>query len=88
MDIIPFEDGVSPARVRKIRLAMDWLESAMEGQPQPAALMEQQAIAAGHAHTTIAEARKRLHVQSVRRGPSWWWMPSTRRQRKKQAVNV
>jgi hypothetical protein len=80
MGTAPFDAGDHPTDstaggVRKIKAAMAWLASAMGGKEQPAAAMESAALAAGHAHSTLAAARRRLHIRSVRRGNAWYWIP-------------
>ncbi len=71
-------------RQRKIKTAMAWLQGAMGNQSRPAAEVEAEARAQGIAHSTLAEARKRLHIASQKRGHQWVWVPP--KTRKKQSV--
>jgi hypothetical protein len=76
-----------PERQRKIKQAMEWLQVHMAGQVCPAADLERQALEQGIAHSTLAEARRRLSIRSEKRGAAWWWIPPKAR-RKKQSVTV
>ena len=68
MATTPFEAG-------KIQQAMEWLETAMAGQVRPAADIEPVALTAGIPHSTLAEARRRLHIRSQKRRDGWYWIP-------------
>lgn len=90
MGTAPFDAGDQPTDsaaggVRKIKAAMAWLQEAMQGQEQAAAVMEAQGISAGHAHSTLAAARRRLHIRSVRRGNAWYWVPPKARRSQSSA---
>ncbi len=76
-----------PAKERKVKACMAFLQGAMAGQPRPAAEMEAQARAAGFTHATIQAARERLHIASKRRGKAWVWIPP-RPRHQKQPVTV
>ena len=64
-----------PFDVGKIHQAMVWLQDAMAGQVRPAADIEPAALAAGIPHSTLAEARRRLHIRSQKRRDGWYWIP-------------
>ena len=75
-------------RTRRTKAAMAWLKEQLhDGQPQPAALVEAQALTAGHAHTTLARARVRLGIKSQHVGPSnhWLWIPPARWRKRDQS---
>ena len=82
----PFEAAQAPeakapqARERKIKAAMAFLREALKDGPRPAAEVEAEGLAAGHAHATLALARKRASIRSQRQGKQWIW--STAKQRK------
>lgn len=90
MGMPPFEAAQEPAaqapqaRERKIKAAMAFLKEALKAGPRPAKEVEAEGLAAGHAHATLALARKRAFIRSQRQGHQWIW--STARQRKEAAM--
>jgi hypothetical protein len=90
MGMLPFEtaqEAAAPApqaRERKIKAAMAFLKEALKDSPRPAKDVEAEGLAAGHAHATLALARKRAFIRSQRQGNQWIW--STARQRKEAAI--
>ena len=72
------------ARERKIKAAMAFLKDALKDGPRPAKEVEAEGLAAGHAHATLALARKRAFIRSQRQGHQWIW--STAAQRKMAAA--
>jgi hypothetical protein len=90
MGMPPFEASRKPeaqapqARERKIKAAMAFLKEALKDGPLPAKDVEAEGLAAGHAHATLALARKRASIRSQRQGKQWIW--STARQRKEAAL--
>jgi hypothetical protein len=86
----PFEVTQEPAaqaplaRERKIKAAMAFLKDALKDGPRPAKVVETEGLAAGHAHATLALARKRASIRSQRQGNQWIW--STAKQRKEAAI--
>jgi hypothetical protein len=90
MGIAPFEVAPEPAakspqaRERKIKAAMAFLLEALKAGPRPAKKVEAEGLAAGHAHATLALARKRAYIRSQRQGNQWIW--STAKQRKEAAI--
>ncbi len=82
----PKEDELEPLRrERKIKAAMAFLKDALKDGPRPAAEVEKEGLEAGHAHATLALARKRAYIRSERKGQQWIW--STAAQRKEAARN-
>ena len=75
------ESAEAPHRERKIKAAMAFLKVALKDGPRPAKEVEAEGLAAGHAHGTLAHARKRASIRSQRQGNQWIW--STAAQRKK-----
>jgi hypothetical protein len=71
------EDTTQPASAAegKIQGAMSFLCSALEQGARPAREVEAEAQAQGIAHSTLAEARKRLHIASKRASSGWLWIP-------------
>ena len=90
MGMPPFETSQKPeaqapqARERKIKAAMAFLREALKAGPRPAKEVEAEGLAAGHAHATLALARKRASIRSQRQGHQWIW--STAKQRKEEAI--
>jgi hypothetical protein len=68
----------SPTRQKTVRLheAMDWLREALQDEDQPAAAMNRQARALGHADSTVRRACERLEIRHIRCefGPVGLWM--------------
>src|SRR5262245_45776653 len=79
------EDDLEPLRrERKIKAAMAFLRKALKDGSRPAKEVEAEALAAGHAHSTLVHARKRAFIRSQRQGKQWIW--STAAQRKLAAA--
>ena len=78
------ETAEAPHHERKIKAAMAFLKEALKDGPRPAAEVEAEGLAAGHAHSTLVHARKRAFIRSQRLGNQWIW--STAAQRKMAAV--
>ncbi len=72
----PFDTSAQRQGTRKIAEAMAFLRAALQdGQARPASEVEAEARAAGIAHSTLAEARKRLKITARRAGKGWEWAP-------------
>ena len=79
---------VAVVKDRKIAAAMIFLRKALASGPRPAKEVEAEAIAAGHAHTTIYKARARAYIRSERRGNQWIWSTAPQRKAARLAVKI
>lgn len=80
------EDELEPLRrERKIKAAMAFLREALKDGPRPAKEVEAEALAAGHARTTLHIARARCYIRSERIQNRYIWSTATQR---KQARNA
>ncbi|HLW03104.1 MAG TPA: hypothetical protein VKT82_30930 [Ktedonobacterales bacterium] len=60
---------------------MAFLKEALSAQPRPAREVEAEALAAGHARSTLHLARQRAHIRSERRDNRYiWFTPAQRKQ--------
>lgn len=76
------ETGCNPfAASHKTRDAVAFLKAELAAGPRPAKEVEALALAAGIAHSTLVDARKRLGVVSQRVGRQWIWQPPKSRKR-------
>lgn len=77
-----------PARTRKIKAAMAFLKEALSEEPRPAREVEAEALAAGHARSTLHLARQRAHIRSERRDNRYiWFTPAQRKQPSARAAS-
>ncbi len=76
----------APARERKIKAAIAFLRAALKDGPRPAREVEAEALAAGHARTTLHIARKRAYIHSQRINNRYVW--STPAQRKQTSARA
>ena len=72
----------------KIKQAMAFLREHMDGTEHSAAELEAYALELGIAHSTLAVARQRLHIHSVKRGAIWYWLPPDKTRHRKHPASV
>src|SRR5690242_17440843 len=75
----------APTREHKIKAAMAFLREALAAGSRPAAEVEAEGLAAGHAHATLALARKRAYIRSERKGNAWMWSTAAQRRARAKA---
>jgi hypothetical protein len=78
----------APQRERKIKAAMAFLKEALKDGPHPAAEVEAAGLAAGHAHATLALARKRSYIRSQRQNHQWIWSTAAQRREAAKASGI
>ena len=84
----PKEDDLEPLRrEKKIKAAMAWLREALKEGPQPGKELTDLAQTQGHAPSTLALARKRLHLHSVRTDNRYIWYTATQWRAAKSAAS-
>ncbi len=82
------KDELEPLRrERKIKAAMAWLKEALKDGPKPGKELTDLAQMQGHAPSTLALARKRLHLHSVREDNRYIWYTATQWRDAKNAVS-
>jgi hypothetical protein len=90
MDMPPFEEPEEAERQEgKIKRAMGWLKIELMAGPRPAKELTDLARTAGHASSTLAVARRRLHLHTIREDNRYmWYTPTQWRQAKAAASKV
>ncbi len=75
-------------RERKIKAAMAFLRAALKDGPRPGRDVEAEALAAGHARSTLHLARQRAFIRSERIGTRYIWStPAQRKQTSSKAAS-